>query len=80
MIIQLGIDSPRLASNGSDLLDPRIISLIAVETTSIDEGNDVTLSVMSFGQFITHDITFSEDFTFGRNLIYNDTYMALDNL
>ena len=31
----------------------------------IDEKADVTLSVMSFGQFITHDMALSEDFTIG---------------
>ncbi|KAI9553143.1 hypothetical protein GHT06_021036 [Daphnia sinensis] len=58
-----GIDSPRPATDGGELLNPRNISLTIVG----DDGpnsTDITLLVMSFGQFVTHDITYSEDFTF----------------
>ena len=66
--IQLGIDSPRPASDGRELLNSRLISVKTVKLYGLDETADVTLSVMSFGQFITHDITLSEDFTFGIDL------------
>ncbi|XP_032796762.2 peroxidase [Daphnia magna] len=58
-----GIDSPRPTTDGGELLNPRNISLSIVG----DDGpnsTDITLLVMSFGQFVTHDITYSEDFTF----------------
>ncbi|KAK4027471.1 hypothetical protein OUZ56_016518 [Daphnia magna] len=58
-----GIDSPRPATDGGELLNPRNISLSIVG----DDGpnsTDITLLVMSFGQFVTHDITYSEDFNF----------------
>ncbi|KAI9553142.1 hypothetical protein GHT06_021035 [Daphnia sinensis] len=58
-----GIDSPRLATDGGELLNPRNVSLAIIG----DDGpnsTDITLLITSFGQFITHDITNSEDFTF----------------
>ncbi|EFX83748.1 hypothetical protein DAPPUDRAFT_47883, partial [Daphnia pulex] len=58
-----GIDSNRMARDGGELLNPRSISLEIIG----DDGpnsTDVTLLVMSFGQFVTHDITMSQDFTF----------------
>ena len=69
-----GIDSSRPASDGGELLNPRNISLGIIGDDG-PETTDVTLIVMSFGQFITHDITFSEDFTFGTALRYHlDSY------
>ncbi|XP_046649809.1 peroxidase-like [Daphnia pulicaria] len=59
-----GIDSPRLASDGSELKNAREISIDTIRIYGLDETANVTLAVMSFGQFITHDITLSEDFTF----------------
>lgn len=53
-----------MAKDGGELLNPRSISL---EIIGDDGPNSlgVTLLVMSFGQFVTHDITMSQDFTFG---------------
>nr|CAH0100262.1 unnamed protein product [Daphnia galeata] len=59
-----GIDSPRPASDGGELLNAREISNGIIRIYGLDETTNVTLAVMSFGQFITHDITLSEDFTF----------------
>ncbi|XP_032796761.2 peroxidase [Daphnia magna] len=58
-----GIDSPRPATDGGELFNPRNISLAIIG----DDGptsTDITLLITSFGQFITHDITNSDDFTF----------------
>lgn len=56
----------RPATNGEELTNPRKISLDTVRTYGLNEVAPVTLAVMSFGQFITHDITLSDDFTFGN--------------
>jgi peroxidase len=58
-----------MARDGGELLNPRSISLEIIG----DDGpnsTDVTLLVMSFGQFVTHDITMSQDFTFGIILLH----------
>jgi peroxidase len=63
-MVYVGIDSNRPASDGGELLNPRNISLGIIG----DDGpnsTDVTLAMVAFGQFITHDITFSEEFSFG---------------
>lgn len=56
----------RPATNGQPLESPRKISLDTVKTYGINEVAPITLAVMSFGQFITHDMTLNEDFTFGK--------------
>jgi peroxidase len=57
-----------MARDGEELLNPRSISLEIIGDDS-PNSTDVTLLVMSFGQFVTHDITMSQDFTFGIILL-----------
>lgn len=59
----LGIQTPRVASNGLALPSARLVS------TVVFGGNDVpiattTLALMQFGQFINHDFQSTAQFTF----------------
>nr|XP_022907999.1 chorion peroxidase [Onthophagus taurus] len=58
-----GIWSPRRSILNQPLPSPRLISSTIFEDTP-NPDHDHTLMVMQFGQFLSHDITHSLDFTF----------------
>ena len=65
MNIVIGIDSLRLANDGGELPNARKVFERVVGIDGHTDPYNITLAVMSFGQFITHDIAHSEDYTYG---------------
>ena len=55
-----------MASDGAELPNPREAINVVISNYGRDDFDNVTLALMSFGQFVTHDLALSEDFTFGK--------------
>ena len=63
----LGVFEPRRAVDGSELKSPRVISTTVIQRASrTSDTSDTILVLMSWGQFITHDMTNSSSFTSGQ--------------
>ena len=57
---------PRLSENGGvPLVSPRLISTTLISDKDVF-NYDYTLMVMQFGQFLSHDITQSLEFSFSN--------------
>jgi len=61
-----GIWEARKASDGSNLQSPRRISRQFIQVDGPDDI-DYTLMLMTWGQFITHDLTQASSYTTGTN-------------
>lgn len=61
---RLGIFQPRKAADGAELKSPRVVSTRFVKVPAT-QATDFTLSLMTWGQFITHDVTKASSFTSG---------------
>ncbi len=61
---RLGIFQPRKAADGTELKSPRVVSTRFVKVPAT-QATDFTLSLMTWGQFITHDVTKASSFTSG---------------
>ena len=61
-----GVSSLRLASDGTELPNASEALYVVISNYGRDDYDNVTLALMSFGQFVTHDLALSEDFTFGN--------------
>ncbi|EFX79821.1 hypothetical protein DAPPUDRAFT_51887, partial [Daphnia pulex] len=57
-----GVYEPRKAVNGTQLTSPRVISTTVIQRPT-RTSDDYTLVLMTWGQFITHDMTKSSSFT-----------------
>ena len=51
-----GVNLPRLAKDGSELPNSRLVSLSIAPEANI-ENNQYSLMLMQFGQFVDHDLT-----------------------
>lgn len=51
-----GINEPRRAKDGSELPNPRLLSLSIAPEANL-ENNKYSLLLMQFGQFVDHDLT-----------------------
>jgi len=60
-----GIQTPRLASNGSSLPSARLVSVIVFNNNDVPLSNN-TLALMQFGQFINHDMELTPTFTYSN--------------
>ena len=60
-----GIFQPRVAVNGSQLTSPRLVSSTFIVVPPSVTAANFTLALMSWGQFITHDLTLAAAFTSG---------------
>ena len=55
-----------MASDGTELPNASEALYVVISNYGRDDYDNVTLALMSFGQFVTHDLALSEDFTFGN--------------
>ena len=60
-----GIFEPRAASGGGQLPSPRSVSNTFIQMPPQTVSANFTLALMSWGQFVTHDLTLSATFTTG---------------
>ena len=65
-ILILGIESPRVASDGSALPNARLIST-TVSGDADKSLSSATLALMQFGQFINHDMELTPQFTYSNS-------------
>ncbi len=65
MIKFKGVYEPRKAVDGTELISPRVISTTVIQRPT-RTSDDYTLVLMTWGQFITHDMTKSSSFTSGK--------------
>ena len=61
--VHLGIYQPRKASDGAELKSGRVISNTFIKKPPSSFATDFTYVLMSWGQFITHDVTKAATFT-----------------